>query len=88
MDRGYESGIPDEADRKLETKRAVPSWRRVCKAILRNDYWCKTLGFSQHKSGAYERYLKMMAKRRKQEEWQLDLRESRHAQEKIENGQT
>ena len=43
MDRGYENGIPDEAERPLETQRKVPSWRRVCKALLRNDYWCKTL---------------------------------------------
>jgi predicted phosphoadenosine phosphosulfate sulfurtransferase len=75
MDRGYENGIPDEADPKLESEKKVPSWRRICKAILRNDYWCKTLGFTQHKSGSYERYLKVMAKRRTKPEWNLAARE-------------
>lgn len=63
-DRGYPDGIPDEADLSLEMKRDVPSWRRVCKSLLRNDYWCKGLGFSQHKTGAYQKYLDLMARRR------------------------
>lgn len=57
MARGYESGIPDEADLRLEAERKVPSWRRVCKSLLRNDYWCKGLSFTQHKSDAYQKYL-------------------------------
>ena len=76
MDRGYPEGIPDEVELQLENKRIAPSWRRVCKAILRNDYWCKGLGFSQHKSASYSRYLKMMKNRRKKLEWDLDARES------------
>lgn len=76
MDRGYPSGIPDAADPKMESAKKAPSWRRVCKAILRNDYWCKTLGFSQHKSGNYERYLAMMRKRRKSASWDLQAREN------------
>jgi predicted phosphoadenosine phosphosulfate sulfurtransferase len=75
MDRGYPQGIPDAADAKLEAKREAPSWRRVCKALLRNDYWCKGLGFTQHKTGAFDRYMKMMEKRRVREEWNLDKRE-------------
>jgi predicted phosphoadenosine phosphosulfate sulfurtransferase len=68
--RGYPDGIPDDAPLALEAKREAPSWRRVCKSLLRNDYWCKGLGFSQHKSAAYERYKKMMDKRR--ERWGID----------------
>ena len=64
MERGYPEGIPDEAELSLEMKRDVPSWRRVCKSLLRNDYWCKGLGFSQHKSAAYEKYLDLMRRRR------------------------
>jgi Predicted phosphoadenosine phosphosulfate sulfotransferase len=45
-DKGYPEGIPDEADYTMEQKRLAPSWRRVCKTLLRNDYWCKGLGFS------------------------------------------
>jgi predicted phosphoadenosine phosphosulfate sulfurtransferase len=61
--------IPDFADPRLEAGtdgKRVPSWRRICKALLRYDYWCKGLSFSQHKSGAYERYLQLMKKRRRQ----------------------
>lgn len=63
-ERGYPEGIPDEADYDLETKRDVPSWRRICKTLLRNDYWCKGIGFTQHKSAAYEKYLDLMRRRR------------------------
>ena len=64
LDKGYPEGIPDEADLRLEMKRNVPSWRRVCKSLLRNDYWCKGLGFSQHKSEAYKKYLALMERRK------------------------
>lgn len=63
--KGYPNCIPDEADYSLETAKDVPSWRRVCKALLRNDYWCKGIGFSQHKSEGYLKYLELMKKRKK-----------------------
>jgi predicted phosphoadenosine phosphosulfate sulfurtransferase len=66
VDRGYPNGIPDEAPYALEAKRLAPSWRRVCKTLLRNDYWCKGLGYTQHKSGAYVAYQKLMKRRRDQ----------------------
>jgi predicted phosphoadenosine phosphosulfate sulfurtransferase len=68
MDRGYPDGIPDEVDRALEAAREAPSWRRVCKMLLRNDYWAKGLSFSQQSSGAtaHQRYMKLMAQRRQQ----------------------
>ena len=62
--RGYPEGLPDEADLSLENARKVPSWRRVCKTLLRNDYWSKGLGFSQHKSEAYQKYLDLMKRRK------------------------
>lgn len=71
IEKGYPEGIPDEADYKLEQERKVPSWRRVCKSLLRNDYWCKGLSFTQHKSEAYEKYLLLMKRRR--ESWQPEL---------------
>jgi len=67
--RGYPNGIPDEEKSALEAKKKAPSWRRICKSLLRNDYWCKGLSFSQHKSEAYEKYLKIMKRRRQQ--WNL-----------------
>lgn len=65
--RGYYSGIPDESPRVLEEKHWAPSWRRLCKVLLRNDWWCKGLGLTQPKSAAYERYLtEVKGKRAKQ----------------------
>lgn len=53
--RGYET-IPDEIPQELESKQWGPSWRRVAKTLLRNDYWCKGLGFTQPKSEAYGKF--------------------------------
>jgi predicted phosphoadenosine phosphosulfate sulfurtransferase len=60
-DRGHPRGIPDDGS---TTDRNAPSWARVCKALLRNDYWCKGLSFTQTKSESYERYLRVMKNRR------------------------
>ncbi len=67
--RGYPNGIPDEAAPEDEAAKRAPSWRRICKALLRNDYWCKGLSFTQQKSAAYESYRKVMKNRRKQ--WRI-----------------
>lgn len=67
--RGYEDGIPDEADLKIENAGKAPSWRRVCKTLLKNDYWCKYLGFSPTKTSAYAKYADLMARRRR--EWNI-----------------
>lgn len=53
--RGY-SAIPDSAPPQLEAKQWAPSWRRMAKVLLRNDYWCKGLGQTQPKSAAYQRF--------------------------------
>lgn len=55
--RGYRNGIPDYAPPELEKKYWAPSWRRMCKVLLRNDWWCKGLGLIQPKSPAYSRYM-------------------------------
>lgn len=61
--RGYGAGIPDEADAKDEAARKAPSWRRVCKMLLRNDYWAKGLSFTQTASPNYAAYLRVMRAR-------------------------
>jgi len=66
-ERGYSEGIPDEGDYNLEIAKKIPSWRRVCKTLLRNDYWCKGLGFVQQRSEAYEKYLALMRRKRGEE---------------------
>lgn len=53
--RGY-SSIPDYAPHDLEVKQWAPSWRRMCRCILRNDFYCKGLGQTQPKSEAYGKY--------------------------------
>jgi len=67
--RGYADGIPDSVDARLEAQGKVPSWRKVVKTFLKNDYWCKGLGFSPTKSNAYQKYKELMARRRK--EWNI-----------------
>lgn len=53
--RGY-STIPDAAPHDLEVKQWAPSWRRMCRCILRNDFYCKGLGQTQPKSEAYGKF--------------------------------
>lgn len=65
-DRGYQSGIPDDGS---TTDKSTPSWARICKSLLRNDYWCKGLSFTQNKTTAFESYRRLMKKRRA--EWSL-----------------
>ena len=69
--RGYPEGIPDVTPSVLEAKKKTPSWRRVCKSLLRNDLWCKGLGFTQHKTEAYKKYLKLKEKQRKENNFNL-----------------
>jgi 3'-phosphoadenosine 5'-phosphosulfate sulfotransferase (PAPS reductase)/FAD synthetase len=63
QDRGYLI-IPDEAPEDLESKCWVPSWRRMCKVLLRNDYWCKGLGQTQPFSDAYGKFKEIKNKRK------------------------
>lgn len=62
--------IPDELDPKIEAERKGPSWKRICKSLLRNDYWCKGLSFSQTESHAYKQYKKLLKKRKNLEGYQ------------------
>ena len=73
-ERGYPEGIPDEAPYELEANKTAPSWRRIVKALLRNDFWCKGLSFTQHKSNAYEKYLEL--KKRKLTTWNNNKKNS------------
>lgn len=54
--RGFPDGIPDEAPPKLEAAKRLPSWRRVCKTLVKLDWWCKGLSFSQTRSDGYAEY--------------------------------
>lgn len=63
LQRGYKS-IPDEAPHSLEVKCWAPSWKRMARCILRNDYYCKGLGQTQPKSEAYEKWKSIKEKRK------------------------
>ena len=51
--QGYPNGIPEEAPPRLEALNKVPSYRMICKAILKNDFALTSLGFSRPKTQAY-----------------------------------
>lgn len=68
-ERGYPEGIPDAGDYKLEQLGKIPAWRQVSKTLLKNDWYCKNLGFSPTKSSAYEKYMNLM--KRKRSEWKI-----------------
>jgi predicted phosphoadenosine phosphosulfate sulfurtransferase len=65
--RGYNK-MPDEAPHDLEVKCWAPSWRRMCRCILRNDYYCKGLGQAQPKSEAYGKFKDLKKVRQLNEE--------------------
>lgn len=70
MQRGYKK-IPDEAPHSLEVKCWAPSWKRMVRCILRNDYYCKGLGQTQPKSEAYEKWKSIKYKRKLEAELKL-----------------
>lgn len=57
--------ITDEQEKDLGYK-DIPSWRRICKTLIRNDFWCLGLSFSPNKPRHYHRYLERMKQKRKQ----------------------
>lgn len=50
--------VEDEADKKMESLKIVPSWRRVARALERNDFFLTRLSFGETKSDVT--YLKEM----------------------------
>lgn len=70
--RGYDE-IPDEAPHDLEVKCWAPSWKRMARCVLRNDYYCKGLGQTQPKSEAYEKYKSIKYKRKLAEQLENEI---------------
>ena len=44
------SQIPETAECKLETQKKAISWRRIARAIEKNDFYLKRLSFTQTKT--------------------------------------
>lgn len=53
--------IPDVEDKKMEAAKKKASWRRIARAIEKNDFWMSRLSFSQTKSDV-EKIKKLKAK--------------------------
>lgn len=51
--QGYPDGIPDEAPPELEGLKLVPSYRMICKAIMKNDLALTSLGYSRQQTDSY-----------------------------------
>jgi predicted phosphoadenosine phosphosulfate sulfurtransferase len=66
--RGYEGGIIDDDG---PTDKGSANWKRICKVLLVNDFNCKRLSFSPHRTGAYDKYRALMKKRR--DRWGYDI---------------
>lgn len=49
--RCYSDGLPDDAPQEIFDR--VPSYKRICIAILKNDVSLETLGFTKNKCQAY-----------------------------------
>jgi predicted phosphoadenosine phosphosulfate sulfurtransferase len=62
---GLEMTEDDDPD-LVGTYKRQPTWKRVAKVILKNDFLCKGLSFSQQRSepSSYDRYKKLMRDRR------------------------
>lgn len=43
------NNIPDEADSKMESSKKAASWRRIARAIEKNDFWMSRLSFGETK---------------------------------------
>jgi predicted phosphoadenosine phosphosulfate sulfurtransferase len=74
--RGYDK-IPDEAPHELEVKAWVPSWKRMCRSLLRNDYYCKGLGQTQPKSESYSKFKAIQLKNRLVKKIELGIKEKK-----------
>ena len=51
--KDYKYDITEE-DKKLESAKKVASWRRIARAIEKNDFYMKRLGFAQTKTANKE----------------------------------
>lgn len=69
--RCYFDGIPDEVDLCIHNK--VPSYKRICIAILNNDHSLKSLGFTPKESKYYSAYKRIEIAKRPNTIQQLKL---------------
>ena len=66
----YFEDIPDEVPKRLDDLDKAPSYKRICMAVLRNDY--KLIGYTSPKSKYYD-LLKRIELKDRGDIIQLDL---------------
>lgn len=69
----YFDGIPDEANLMVEKKKDVPSWRKICKCLLKNDFWLRGLNYAPQKSEAYHEIMKLVKRKQNADDRQISL---------------
>lgn len=57
------SKVQDSADTKIESSHRAPTWRRIARALEKNDFWMSRLSFSETK-GDVERLFELKKKYR------------------------
>jgi len=57
--RGYENGICNVVPDNIGQRNIAPSWKAISKAILKNDYWFRSVNMTQPFSKTYGEYLKL-----------------------------
>jgi predicted phosphoadenosine phosphosulfate sulfurtransferase len=71
--KGYKYGIPDEAPIELEKLNIVPSYRKICIALMKNENNLETLGFSRKKTLVYSELKRIEIEQRYIKNKQLKL---------------
>lgn len=66
--KGYFTGIPDEAPIELEKTGLVPSYRKICIALMKNENNLESLGFSRKKCDSYKEIKRLEIENRKRNE--------------------
>jgi len=57
--RGYEDGICHAVPNNIEARNIAPSWKAISKAVLKNDYWLRSINMTQPFSKTYGEFLKI-----------------------------
>jgi len=58
----FEGKIPDHTD-DIRSTRDIPSWKRMCYCILKNDHTCRTMGFGLNREQS--RYVQQLREKYK-----------------------
>ncbi len=71
--KGYPNGIPDEVPIQLEKLDSVPSYRKICIALMKNENNLEILGYSRKKTLVYSELKRIEIEQRFTKNKQLKL---------------